>query len=413
MGPVSWREPFYHEEKIMSTSPSAGGAATPGPSLLFAMALSCGLAVANIYYNQPMLAVMAQGFPGHSGMPLIAMLTQLGYAMGLLLLVPLGDVVERRWLIPGQFALIALASLLAATATSATTLMLASVLLGIGATAAQQIVPVAATLADPARRGAVVGSVMSGLLAGILLSRTVAGLVTAYGSWRAMFWLAIPLALSGALLMARMIPSGLPRSPLGYGRLLHSLVGLWREEPALRRATLTQALLFASFSAFWTVLAFYLAEPAYGLGADMAGLFGVIGVAGVVAAPLAGRMADRLGARPVVLAGAVLVVLAWICFELWLSLAGLACGVILLDLGVQSALIAHQQRIYGLRPEARGRINTLFMTGMFLGGTLGSSLGMLVWQQGHWLGVGAAGMGLALVACLCALAGRRGLQPAI
>ncbi|MFQ2466728.1 MFS transporter [Aeromonas caviae] len=397
----------------MSTSPSAGGAATPGPSLLFAMALSCGLAVANIYYNQPMLAVMAQDFPGHSGMPLIAMLTQLGYAMGLLLLVPLGDVLERRWLIPGQFALIALASLLAATATSATTLMLASVLLGIGATAAQQIVPVAATLADPARRGAVVGSVMSGLLAGILLSRTVAGLVTAYGSWRAMFWLAIPLALSGALLMARMIPSGLPRSPLGYGRLLHSLVGLWREEPALRRATLTQALLFASFSAFWTVLAFYLAEPAYGLGADMAGLFGVIGVAGVVAAPLAGRMADRLGARPVVLAGAVLVVLAWICFELWLSLAGLACGVILLDLGVQSALIAHQQRIYGLRPEARGRINTLFMTGMFLGGTLGSSLGMLVWQQGHWLGVGSAGMGLALVACLCALAGRRGLQPAI
>ena len=397
----------------MSTSPSAGGAATPGPSLLFAMALSCGLAVANIYYNQPMLAVMAQDFPGHSGMPLIAMLTQLGYAMGLLLLVPLGDVVERRWLIPGQFALIALASLLAATATSATTLMLASVLLGIGATAAQQIVPVAATLADPARRGAVVGSVMSGLLAGILLSRTVAGLVTAYGSWRAMFWLAIPLALSGALLMARMIPSGLPRSPLGYGRLLHSLVGLWREEPALRRATLTQALLFASFSAFWTVLAFYLAEPAYGLGADMAGLFGVIGVAGVVAAPLAGRMADRLGARPVVLAGAVLVVLAWICFELWLSLAGLACGVILLDLGVQSALIAHQQRIYGLRPEARGRINTLFMTGMFLGGTLGSSLGMLVWQRGHWLGVGVACMGLALVACLCALAGRRGLQPAI
>ncbi|MGE6232765.1 MFS transporter [Aeromonas media] len=366
----------------MSTSPSAGGAATPGPSLLFAMALSCGLAVANIYYNQPMLAVMAQDFPGHSGMPLIAMLTQLGYAMGLLLLVPLGDVVERRGLIPGQFALIALASLLAAT------------------------------LADPARRGAVVGSVMSGLLGGILLSRTLAGLVTAYGSWRAMFWCGVPLALLGGLLMARMIPLGMPRSKLSYVRLLHSLIGLWREEPALRRATLTQALLFASFSAFWTVLAFYLADPAYGLGAEVVGLFGVIGVAGVVAAPLAGRMADRRGARSVVLVSALLVVLAWILFETWLSLVGLALGVILLDLGVQSALVAHQQLIYGLRAEARGRINTLFMTGMFLGGTLGSSLAMLAWQQGDWVGVGWVGLALALSACLAALAGKRSLQPA-
>ena len=165
----------------VSTERAAMASRSPGPALVFAMALSCGLAVANIYYNQPMLAVMAQDFPGQSAIPLIAMLTQLGYAAGLLLLVPLGDVIERRWLILGQFVLIALASTMAAMATGVTMLMLASVLLGIGATAAQQIVPVAATLADPARRGAVVGSVMSGLLAGILLSRTVAGLVTAWG----------------------------------------------------------------------------------------------------------------------------------------------------------------------------------------------------------------------------------------
>ncbi len=396
----------------VSTDRAAMASRSPGPALVFAMALSCGLAVANIYYNQPMLAVMAQDFPGQSAIPLIAMLTQLGYAAGLLLLVPLGDVVERRWLILGQFVLIALTSTMAAMATGATMLMLASVLLGIGATAAQQIVPVAATLADPARRGAVVGSVMSGLLGGILLSRTLAGLVTAYGSWRAMFWCGVPLALLGGLLMARMIPLGLPRSTLSYPRLLASLIGLWREEPALRRATLTQALLFASFSAFWTVLAFYLADPAYGLGAEVAGLFGVIGVAGVVAAPLAGRMADRRGARSVVLMSALLVVLAWILFETWLSLVGLALGVILLDLGVQSALVAHQQLIYGLRAEARGRINTLFMTGMFLGGTLGSSLAMLAWQQGGWVDVGWAGLALALTACLAALAGKRSLQPA-
>ncbi|MBV7470560.1 MFS transporter [Aeromonas media] len=400
----------------MSSSDTSVGTAmasgTPGPALVFAMALSCGLAVANIYYNQPMLAVMAQDFPGQSAIPLIAMLTQLGYATGLLLLVPLGDVVERRWLVLGQFMLIAQASAMAAMATGASLLMLASVLLGIGATAAQQIVPVAATLADPARRGAVVGSVMSGLLGGILLSRTLAGLVTAYGSWRAMFWCGVPLALLGGLLMARMIPLDLPRTSLSYPRLLASLAELWREEPALRRATLIQALLFASFSTFWTVLAFYLADPAYGLGAEVVGLFGVIGVAGVVAAPLAGRMADRRGARSVVLVGALLVVLAWILFETWLSLVGLALGVILLDLGVQSALVAHQQLIYGLRAEARGRINTLFMTGMFLGGTLGSSLAMLAWQQERWVGVCWAGLALALAACLGALAGKRSLHPA-
>ncbi|WP_349918228.1 MFS transporter [Aeromonas veronii] len=393
------------------TSPSVSPtAAQPAraltPTFIFAMALCCGLAVANIYYNQPMLAVMARDFPGHSAIPLIAVLTQLGYALGLLLLVPLGDVLVRRWLIVGQFVLIALASLLAALAQGTTMLMLASVLLGIGATAAQQIVPVAATLADPARRGAVVGTVMSGLLGGILLSRTLAGVVTAYAGWRTMFWLGIPLALLGALLMARTIPLQLPRVTLTYGALLRSLVTLWREEPALRRAALTQGLLFGSFSAFWTVLALYLAHSSYRLGAQWAGLFGVIGVVGVLAAPLAGRLADRQGARPVVLSGALMVVLAWIVFETWHSLIGLAVGVILLDLGVQSALIAHQQLIYGLREVARGRVNTLFMGAMFLGGTLGSSLAMLAWQKGEWSGVGMVGLLLALLALIGGLTGR-------
>ncbi|MGB6189267.1 MAG: MFS transporter [Aeromonas molluscorum] len=370
--------------------------------LVFAMAMACGLAVANIYYNQPMLEVIGRHFPGQTATALIAMLTQLGYAAGLLFLVPLGDLVERRWLIVGQFGLIAIASALAATASSAWMLVVASALLGIGATAAQQIVPVAASLAPPARRGAIVGSVMSGLLSGILLSRTLAGFVAAYASWRTMFWLGVPLALLGAALMAKMIPLGLARTPMSYGALLGSLASLWRQEPRLRQATLTQAALFASFSAFWTVLALYLAHSDYRLGADAAGLFGVVGAAGVLAAPLAGRLADRLGARPVIMTGALLTLLAWLVFETWLSLIGLTVGVILLDLGVQSALIAHQHLIYGLREEARGRINTLFMVGMFLGGTLGSSGAMLAWQYDGWLGVGYFAALLTLVGLLLA-----------
>lgn len=370
--------------------------------LVFAMAMACGLAVANIYYNQPMLEVISRHFPGQTATALIAMLTQLGYAAGLLFLVPLGDLVERRWLIVGQFGLIAIASALAATASSAWMLVVASALLGIGATAAQQIVPVAASLAPPARRGAIVGSVMSGLLSGILLSRTLAGFVAAYASWRTMFWLGVPLALLGAALMAKMIPLGLARTPMSYGALLGSLASLWRQEPRLRQATLTQAALFASFSAFWTVLALYLAHSDYRLGADAAGLFGVVGAAGVLAAPLAGRLADRLGARPVIMTGALLTLLAWLVFETWLSLIGLTVGVILLDLGVQSALIAHQHLIYGLREEARGRINTLFMVGMFLGGTLGSSGAMLAWQYDGWLGVGYFAALLTLVGLLLA-----------
>lgn len=259
----------------VSSRPAVLPSAGISSSLVFAMAMSCGLAVANIYYNQPMLEVMARDFPGQPAVAMITMLTQLGYAAGLLFLVPLGDVLERRWLIVAQFVLIAAACAMA-------------------------------TLADSARRGAVVGSVMSGLLSGILLSRTLAGFITAYASWRVMFWLGVPLALLGAVLMARMIPLHLPRSTMSYVSLLRSLLVLWREEPALRRATLAQALLFASFSAFWTVLAFYLAHSEYHLGAAAAGLFGVIGIVGVLAAPLAGRMADTLGSRPVALAGALL-----------------------------------------------------------------------------------------------------------
>ncbi|MEA9389873.1 MFS transporter [Acerihabitans sp. TG2] len=370
------------------------------PSLIFSMAAACGIAVSNIYYNQPMMVVISASFPSQFGPALVPTVTQLGYAAGLLLLVPLGDLFERRTLIVAQFMMLALASLLAAVAPTGWALLAASLLLGIGATAAQQIVPVAASLASPARRGAVVGSVMSGLLSGILLSRTLAGLVAAYAGWRAMFLLGVPLALLGAIIMARMLPKATApqQITLRYPALMASMVHLWREEPQLRQATLTQAALFASFSAFWTILALYLDHSVYHLGSSIAGLFGIVGAVGVFAAPAAGRLADRIGGRPVIILGVSLTLAAWLLFIGWTSLVGLTLGVVLLDLGVQSALIANQHVIYGLREEAKGRVNTLFMGGMFLGGTLGSMGAMMAWQKSGWLGVGYFAIGLTILA---------------
>ncbi|UPG88019.1 MFS transporter [Luteibacter aegosomaticola] len=374
---------------------------------LFAMALATGLAVANIYYNQPMLGVMSAslGDPRVAGW--IPTLTQLGYAAGLLFLLPLGDMLERRRLIVVQFVLLAVALVLTALAPGLGVLAVASVLVGAGATVAQQIVPFAAILAEPARRGAAIGTVMSGLFTGILLSRTLAGIVSSVAGWRAMFWLSVPVALLGAWLMARRLPEHHPAHPLRYGQVLASLIHLWRDEPVLRKAAFTQALLFASFSAFWTTLAMRLAEPPLNLGAASAGLFGIVGAVGVAMAPIAGRVADRRGPAPVIALGAAAALASWLLFGLVPGLVGLILGVIVLDFGVQIALVSNQHLIYGLHPEYKSRLNTLFMTTMFVGGALGSLLGATAWHHAGWFGVCVLGGVLPVGALLLSLLGKR------
>jgi predicted MFS family arabinose efflux permease len=380
--------------------------ATLGRGLTFAMAAAAGIAVANIYYNQPLLGIIERDLPGQPA-GLVPMATQLGYAAGLFLLVPLADLHERKRLIVLQFLVLAAALVGAATAPNAWMLIAASLLVGAAASVAQQIVPFAAHLADPARRGQTVGMVMAGLLCGILLSRTLSGFVGTHAGWREMFWLGVPLALGTAAVMAWRLPRSHPDSGLGYGGLLRSLAQLWVAFPPLRLAAITQALLFAGFTAFWTILALYLQSPRFGLGADIAGLFGVVGAAGILGAPLAGRIADRTGPHLVVLVGALLAVASWAIFGLWASIVALVIGVVLLDFAVQSALVANQHIVFALRPEARARLNTVLMGSMFLGGAGGSATATLAWQGGGWSGVALLGGGLSLVAAGLQLANRR------
>ena len=361
----------------------------PGKALIFAMAAAAGIAAANMYYNQPMLGVIEQEFPHTGATRLIPPATQVGFAVGMFLLVPLGDLMDRRRLIVTQFIVLGLALAAAAVAPSAVVLVAASLMIGVCSSAAQQIVPFAASMATEKSRGKTLGTVMGGLLSGILLSRTLAGFVADHQGWRAMFWLGVPLVVVAAVLMRAMLPpdarGGPQRSELSYPMALRSLAHLWRSEPLLRSAAMVQAGIFASFSAFWSVLALHLQD--FGYGPDAAGLFGIVGMVGVLAAPIAGRLADKRGPRLVIVLGAGLVLFAWVLFALWTHVVGLIVGVILLDFGVQSAMVSNQHVIYALRPDARNRLNTLFMTCIFLGGAAGSAGAVAAWSFAGWNGV--------------------------
>jgi len=358
-------------------------------SLLLLLASGAGLAVACIYYSQPMLGLLASEFKATpSAMGLVPTLTTLGYALGILLLAPLGDRFDRRRIILGKAAVLCAALLLAASAPTLAVLALASLAIGLSATLAQDIVPAAATLAPLAQRGKMVGTVMTGLLLGILLSRVLAGFVAEHFGWRSMFAAAaVSIALLGGVVWLR-LPRFAPTTTMPYGALLGSLGTLWRQHGALRRAALAQGLISVGFSAFWSTLALMLHAAPFHLGSSAAGAFGLAGAAGAMAAPLAGRMADTQGPERVTRLGAALVTAAFIAMafgpgQLWL----IAVGAVVFDLGAQSALIAHQSIIYSIDPAARSRLNAVLFTGMFIGMAGGAWLGSLVLAQAGWQGV--------------------------
>ena len=369
--------------------------------LVWIMAIAGGATVANLYYNQPLLAIMAQSF--HASPHVIGFiptLTQIGYATGILLFVPLGDLTDQRRLIVTMLGATTVALALAAIAPNLTWLVVAHFGMGMTGIAAQVIIPFAAQLTPAPARGKVVGTIVGGLLIGILLARTVSGFVGAIWGWRAMYWIASGLMLVLALTLSRALPRHQPALQGSYLSLMRSLIRLIRTQPILQEASLIGAMCFGAFSAFWTTLVFFLAQPPYHYGSEATGLFGLVGIVGAAAAPLVGRLADRSSPKLTVGFGIIITTISFIAFW-WLGhqLWGLIIGVILLDLGVQSAQVSNQARIYSLPSEIHSRLNALYVMFYFVGGALGSFLGAFGWSRWQWNGV----CGLSLVMLTVAL----------
>jgi predicted MFS family arabinose efflux permease len=352
------------------------------------------MVVANNYYNQPLLAEIAKTFQvPEARAGTVAMLTQLGYAIGLLFIIPLGDMLRRKRLILIDFVLIMLSLLLAAFAPNIYTLMGASLLIGATSVVPQLFVPLAAQLAKPEARGRAVGTVMSGLLIGILCSRTLSGFVGAHLGWRAMFLIAAGLMLVLWVALYFLLPEVHPEFKGNYKSLMRSLVHLFRTEPRLRLASARGALSFACFGGFWTTLVFLLEAPPFNAGSDVAGAFGLVGAGGALMASVMGRLSDRFDTRYLLTGALSLIILSYMIFGFFsYSMIGLVVGVILLDLGLQASHIANQTMVFSLNPQARNRLNTVYMFTYFMGGATGTLLASHAWQLWRWDGVVLVGV---------------------
>jgi len=391
---------------------------TPRAPLPF-LGLACAVGVSTIYYNQPLLLEMAHSYgttAGHAGF--VAVATQVGYAFGLLFFVPLGDVLERRALMMRLYGAVALALLLVALSPNLTLLIAGSALIGLLASVTHIVLPIAPDLVDDASRGRAIGIVMTGLLLGILLARTFAGWVANIHGWRYVFVVAAVINAIFVPLLWRMMPKLPPKQSLSYATAMRSLWTLFRTQPLLRESCVLGALVFASFSCFWTTLAFLL-DSHYGLGPGVAGTFGVVGAAGAMVAPIAGRLADRKGSRWVISIGMSLLAASYVL--LWgeekarmatpLHIAALVIGVVVLDMGAQMMQVSNQTRIFGLVPSARSRLNTVYMTIYFSGAAVGSALATLAWVHWKWNGVCGLALGLIALAAIRHVTGRRDRVP--
>ncbi|AWF31742.1 sugar (and other) transporter family protein [Enterobacter hormaechei] len=371
------------------------------------MSVATGLAVASNYYAQPLLDTIARAFDlSASSAGFIVTAAQLGYAAGLLFLVPLGDMFERRMLIVSMTLLAAGGMLITASSQSLTMMIIGTALTGLFSVVAQILVPLAATLASPEKRGKVVGTIMSGLLLGILLARTVAGLLASLGGWRTVYWVASVLMVIMALALWRGLPRVKQENHLNYPQLLASVFSLFTRDKLLRTRAILGCLTFANFSILWTSMAFLLAAPPFNYSEGVIGLFGLAGAAGALGARPAGGLADKGKSHMTTSAGLVLLLLSWAA--IWyghVSVLALIVGILVLDLTVQGVHITNQTVIYRVKPDARNRLTAGYMTSYFIGGAAGSLISASAWQHAGWTGVCAIG---AIVAAINLLVWWRG-----
>lgn len=381
----------------------------PETHLLPFLGLACAMGVSSIYYNQPLLLEMRETFlttPAHIG--LVAMATQIGYAAGLLFFVPLGDILERRRLIMRLFGGVTLALLLVAFAPTLQLLIMASALVGAMASVTHIVLPLASEIAPHGDRGTAIGTVMTGLLLGILLARTFAGWVSKIYGWRSVFLLAAIINLAFVPILRTVMPVLPSKERLNYGRVMVSLWTLFRKQVLLRESCAIGALAFASFSCFWTTFVFLL-QSHYNLGSGAAGTFGLVGAAGAFVAPFAGRKCDVLGSRYGLTVGiatlATSYMILWggeaVSMPRFVHFTILIVGIVVLDVGAQITQVANQTRIFGLVPSARSRVNTVYMTIYFSGGALGSWLSSKVWTRWQCNGVFSIALCFTALAAIC------------
>ncbi len=368
--------------------------------LTLIMAASCGLSVANLYYMQPLLADVAETFRvSTASIGIVAMLPQITYALGHILILPIGDIKERRKLIVIMVIGTSLSLLCLFFAVNIFMLAIASSALGFACIIPQLIITYASRLASPQQRGQIIGTMLSGLLTGILLSRTFSGILGEYFGWRSVYLVAAVVMAVLMPILRKQLPVSEPVPDIRYTQLLKSMLGLLKAEPVLRVSTLMGAMMFAAFIGFWTSLIFLLESPQYNMGPREAGLFGLLGVAGALSAPVVGKMADRRGSKFVISVSILLVLVSYIVMFCFGSrIFGLILGVVLLDLGHQSCNVCNQARVQSLNPEARSRLNAVYIAGSFLGSALGSFSGPFCFSYFGWYGVCVFGIATQIAA---------------